>query len=157
MKVFEVRNVSEALPKVIEYLVYQGRRETSRNGDVFVAETPTCIVYNQPTEKVLFSPLRDANPFFHLLESIWMLSGCNDAKFLNYYVKDFGDRYGETPTGRLFIHVPDRSDIQKDLRDTGFLLERDVMRSKVCDESKLVKDFSDECRFWVARKPESSD
>jgi SAM-dependent methyltransferase len=69
---------------------------------------------------------------------------------------EFGDRYGETPTGRLFIHVPDRSDIQKDLRDTGFLLERDVMRSKVSDESKLVKDFSDECRFWVARKPESS-
>ena len=26
---------------------------------------------------------------------------------------------------------------------------------KFRDESKLVKDFSDECRFWVARKPES--
>jgi hypothetical protein len=26
---------------------------------------------------------------------------------------EFGDRYGETPTGRLFIHVPDRSIFEK--------------------------------------------
>ena len=58
------------------------------------------------------------------------------------------------PNGKLFIHVPDTSDIRKDLKEVGFLLERDVLRSRVADESQMVKDFSDECRFWIARKPE---
>ena len=66
---------------------------------------------------------------------------------------EFGDRYGDTPNGKLFIHVPDTADIRKDLKESGFLLERDVLRSRVCDESQTVKDFSDECRFWIARKP----
>jgi thymidylate synthase len=95
MKVFEVRNAAEALPQVIDYLVNHGAYENSRNGKVFVAKTPVMTVYSHPQEKVLFSPVRDANPFFALLESCWMLAGCNDAKFLNYYVRDFGDRYGE--------------------------------------------------------------
>jgi SAM-dependent methyltransferase len=67
---------------------------------------------------------------------------------------EFGDRYGDTPNGKLFIHVPDASDIRKDLKEAGFLLERDVLRSRVAEESQMVKDFSDECRFWIARKPE---
>lgn len=70
---------------------------------------------------------------------------------------EYGDRYGETPNGKLFIHVPDSSEIRKDLKEIGFLLERDVLRSKISDESQTVKDFSDECRFWVARKPNFSD
>ena len=67
---------------------------------------------------------------------------------------EFGDRYGETPNGKLFIHVPDCSDVRKDLKDAGFLLERDVLRSRISEESKRVQDFSDECRFWIARKPD---
>lgn len=66
---------------------------------------------------------------------------------------EYGDRYGQTPNGKLFIHVPDTSDIRRDLKDIGFLLERDVMRSKISDESQTVKDFSDDCRFWISRKP----
>ena len=54
---------------------------------------------------------------------------------------EFGDRYGETPNGRLFIHVPDASEIRKDLKEVGFLI-RDVLRSRVSEESQLVKDFS---------------
>ena len=53
----------------------------------------------------------------------------------------------------LFMYLT-TSDIRKDLKDAGFLLERDVLRSRVAEESQMVKDFSDECRFWIARKPE---
>ena len=35
---------------------------------------------------------------------------------------EFGDRYGETPNGKLFIHVPDCSDVRKDLKDAGFFI-----------------------------------
>ena len=95
MKIFEVSNVASALPQVVDYLIRHGRKEQSRNGSVLVSPTPVMTIYDQPDERVLFSPIRDANPFFHLMEAMWMLHGDNDAKFLNYYVKDFGDRYGE--------------------------------------------------------------
>lgn len=91
------RNVTEILPKGIDYLVNFGRKEPSRAGDVLVATTPVITVYERPWEKVLFNKIRDANPIFHILEAIpWMLSGDDDAEFLNYYVKDFGSRYAES-------------------------------------------------------------
>jgi hypothetical protein len=36
---------------------------------------------------VSFVPLRDANPFLHLIESIWMLAGRNDVESIGYYAK----------------------------------------------------------------------
>jgi len=66
---------------------------------------------------------------------------------------DFGDRFEETPRGKLFIHVPDVAEIREDLKKAGFVVERDLLRSRLADESELVREFSDECRFWIARKP----
>ena len=66
---------------------------------------------------------------------------------------EFGDRFEETPKGKLFIHVPESAEIRKDLKKAGFVVERDLLRSRLAEESQLVKEFSDECRFWVARKP----
>ena len=68
---------------------------------------------------------------------------------------DFGDRFEETPKGKLYIHVPESAEIRKDLKKAGFVVERDLLRSRLAEESQLVKEFSDECRFWVARKPDS--
>ena len=65
---------------------------------------------------------------------------------------EFGDRYEETVRGMLYLHVPDIAEIKKDLKESGFLLEYDQMRSSIADESELVKKYSDDCRFWVARK-----
>ena len=66
---------------------------------------------------------------------------------------DFGDRFEETPRGKLYIHVPDAAEIREDLKKGGFVVERDLLRSRLADESELVKEFSDECRFWIARTP----
>lgn len=44
---------------------------------------PVTTVYYRPTERVLFSPTRDANPFFHFFEGLWMLAGRNDVEFLS--------------------------------------------------------------------------
>jgi hypothetical protein len=49
--------------------------------------------------------------------------------------------------------VPDNAAIRQDLKKAGFVVERDLLRSRLVEESQLVKEFSDECRFWVARKP----
>ncbi|MFL2938502.1 MAG: class I SAM-dependent methyltransferase [Opitutales bacterium] len=66
---------------------------------------------------------------------------------------EFGDRFEETPKGKLYIHVPEISEIRKALKQIGFVVEQDFLRSKIATESKLVNEYSDECRFWVARKP----
>lgn len=66
---------------------------------------------------------------------------------------EFGDRYFvDDDHYRVFMHLPDRAEILEDLAATGWKHEWDEMRRRVAAESAAVKDFSDECRFWLARK-----
>lgn len=95
MKTLEVRNVCQALSLCVEYLLSSGRPEKSRAGDVIVAPFPVMTITRQPTERVLLSRVRDANPFFHLYEAMWMLGGREDSAPLNEFVRDFGRSYGE--------------------------------------------------------------
>lgn len=95
MKVLRARNVCDLLPLGLDLLAHEGAREDSRAGPVVVYPTPVTSVYEQPTERVLRSARRDANPFFHLFEALWMLAGRNNATSLNRYVRDFGERFAE--------------------------------------------------------------
>lgn len=65
---------------------------------------------------------------------------------------EFGDRYFQDENGRTFMHLPNRAEILADLRATGWKPEFDAMRREIAAESRAVLDFSDECRFWVARR-----
>ena len=100
MKSIEVRNVNEALGEAIPYLLEEGIEETSRNGTVLVAPTPVCTTYQKPTERVVFGSIRDANPFFHLMEALWMLGGRKD---LEWPVK-FNKRFSEYSDDGQTIH-----------------------------------------------------
>src|SRR6185312_3077911 len=66
MKVLEVRNVHEALPRALRLLRQEAVYRESRNGPVYVTPYPVTTVYNRPSERVMLWPQRDANPFFHL-------------------------------------------------------------------------------------------
>lgn len=67
---------------------------------------------------------------------------------------EFGDRYfADDNGGHTFMHLPDRAEILGDLAATGWAHEEDHLRRELCRESRAVKDFSDECRFWLARNP----
>lgn len=66
---------------------------------------------------------------------------------------EFGDRWEETELGPLFIHVPTPEEVREDLQATGWKCEWDSLRSAIARESLLTSEFSDECRFFVARKP----
>jgi SAM-dependent methyltransferase len=66
---------------------------------------------------------------------------------------DFGDRYEETPLGMLFIHIPSRQEILEDVKFAGFKYESDTPRSLLANENAVVREFSDDCRFWIVRKP----
>lgn len=87
MHVLDVRNVNEALPKMLQHLEEKGERKSSRAGGVIVAPTPVTTIYRKPRERVLFSATRDANPFFHLIEALWMLAGRQDVSTLVHYVR----------------------------------------------------------------------
>src|ERR1035437_892492 len=90
MKVLEVRNVNDALAAGLQYLIAEGLPEKSRNGPVLVAPGPVTTVYLKPLERVLYSATRDANPLFHLMESIWMIAGRNEIDFPCQFNKGYG-------------------------------------------------------------------
>lgn len=68
---------------------------------------------------------------------------------------DFGDRSESTHHGAHFMHVPTQDEMEAVLAEVGFELEATVMRSELGAESAEVEEFSDDCRFWVVRKPEA--
>lgn len=74
------RNVNEALMIGLHLIRNEGRPASSRGLEVLRAPGPVTTVYEKPTERVLFSPTRDANPFFHLIDALWVLSGSNRAE-----------------------------------------------------------------------------
>lgn len=94
MEVIKAKNVNDALWKGLWLLKEIGVNGSSRNGPIRAAPCPVTTVYERPDERVLFSPIRDANPFFHLIECIWMMAGRRDVATLAEYVarmKQFSD------------------------------------------------------------------
>ena len=74
--------------------------------------------------------------------------GKQDPKLL-----EFGDRFEETTRGMLYIHVTEVDKLRAELKQVGFAVEGDFLRSKIANESERTKKYSDECRFWICRKP----
>lgn len=100
--ILTVDNVNHALQHGLSYLKYHGVETQSRNGPVLKAPGPVVTATLKPAQRVLFSPLRDANPMFHLTEALWMLAGRNDVKPLAAIVPrmgDFSDDGGVTLNG----------------------------------------------------------
>jgi len=88
MSVLTVDNVNEAYFSGLRHILNSGESLPSRNGPVFKLKHALTTHYRYPNERMLFSPARDANPFFHLFESLWMLAGRDDVAFVEYYVKN---------------------------------------------------------------------
>lgn len=89
---------------------------------------------SSPTERALWR-----------LETLRWVRGEQDPRLV-----EFGDRYFDDNAGRTFMHLPDRSEILEDLTVTGWQHTFDAMRNEVARETRAVRDFSDECRFWAA-------
>lgn len=96
MRVMSGRNVNELFYSGLDYLLSEGEWSRSRAGDVLVSPVPVTSMYERPQERVLFDATRDANPFFHGFEGLWMLAGQSSATELDFYVRDFGKRFAES-------------------------------------------------------------
>jgi len=92
--VINAANIRDALPLAVKYVTRFGEKEITRNGIAIVSPKPVTIRYRFPKHHVLVNRVRDANPFFHLMEAIWMLAGRQDGAFLDHYIKDFSKTFG---------------------------------------------------------------
>lgn len=81
------QNVNHVLSDALWLLSVRGVRAQSRNGPTIYIPAPTILTYVNPMERVLFNEKRNANPFFHLMESLWMMNGANDLEFVRFFVK----------------------------------------------------------------------
>jgi len=101
MHVIIARNVNGALCDMLWRVKVSSVPVETRNGPALKVNAPVCVTYTQPYEKVLFNPMRDANPFFHFMEAMWMLGGRENVDFLTTFLprmKDYSDD-GETLRG----------------------------------------------------------
>ena len=85
MRVIKGRNVNLLLPQAVRQLHINGDKVSSRGMKVLEFPEQVASVYEHPRERVLFSPERDANPFFHFMEGLWIIGGRNDVEFISRY------------------------------------------------------------------------
>jgi hypothetical protein len=100
MRTITVDNVNEALPIAMHLLASEGEPHTSRAGSTLRLPEPVATIYTHPSECVLFDPKRNANPFFHFFEALWILQGRNDVGFLELFNK----RMPEFSDDRVTFH-----------------------------------------------------
>lgn len=96
MLVINARNVNEALRKAVMYLTHSAftREISPRDLPTIEYKSPVTTVYQYPRERVCTIPERDANPFFHFFEALWMLHGDSDVAFVSQFnsnISDFSD------------------------------------------------------------------
>lgn len=75
--------------------------EDSRNGPVYTIDQPVVFHLWNPLKRVLTDPNRNANPFFHVMEFVWMMAGSHDVEWIarfNKNMRSFSDD-GKTING----------------------------------------------------------
>jgi len=102
MYVIKARNANDALGKGIKLIKEEGEYVHSRAGETLEVPYPVTTTYSRPWERVLISKVRDANPFFHLMEAMWILAGRADVKFLC----EFNKRMVEYSDGGDIFNAP---------------------------------------------------
>lgn len=95
MHVIRADNIRDAFYYALQRVLDYGESEDTRIGKAFVIPEPIAIQYLNPKQHVLLDKWRDANPFFHLMEAMWMLAGREDSAFLDNYIRGFGSQYAQ--------------------------------------------------------------
>ena len=90
------RNVNEAFSVGMMHF-----RMRAKNNELISAVTrgerrwqypmPVVTTYQCPRERVLYDVTRDANPFFHFMESLWILGGRSDVKWLAQWLSSIAN------------------------------------------------------------------
>lgn len=87
-------NIPEFYTDVLYALHTKGEVQDSRNGKVRSIPQPVMFTVWNPRERVLFDSNRRANPFFHLMETVWMFAGRGSSgslKLFNSNIESYAD------------------------------------------------------------------
>jgi thymidylate synthase len=87
MELLKIRNPHQGIPELLDRIDHIGVVRDSRDGPVIMFPEPTTVVYEKPMERVVFWAERDTNPFFNLIEALWMMAARRDVKFVEQFVK----------------------------------------------------------------------
>ena len=94
MYVINASDIGSAWVQACNLFREKGYLVNTRNGKALQMSGVFATEYSSPMNHVLYCPARDANPFFHLMEALWMLGGRNDVAFLEQYnstIRQFSD------------------------------------------------------------------
>lgn len=76
------RSAAEAYHEALWQLRVSGKHEPSRNGDVLTIRDIFVLSVQEPRRRVLLCPIRNANPFFHVMEVVWMFAGDDSVEWI---------------------------------------------------------------------------
>jgi hypothetical protein len=79
-------DINDVCPQGYQIVYDRGVKTSTRNGPAWSLPSTLVSHYEYPQFRVLFEPLRDANPFFHLFESLWMIAGREDLRGVSQFV-----------------------------------------------------------------------
>ncbi len=65
---------------------------------------------------------------------------------------ELGDVLITNNNQEYFIHIPTYNEVLELIEQSGFSIIETFIRSECFDESSAVRDFSDDCRFWIVKK-----
>lgn len=85
MRAIHARDINEAFYLGLMHVHSEGVAVTRRGKSTLEPPWPVATVYEKPMDRVLFNRTRDCNPFFHLMEAIWILQGRDDVAFLELF------------------------------------------------------------------------
>lgn len=85
MYVIKGANVNDIFVPAMQAIKSLGKEVSPRGMRTLEMPQPVTTTYLYPRERVLLISERDANPFFHLFESLWILAGRNDVEWLSQF------------------------------------------------------------------------
>lgn len=97
--VIDVPNVNGAFYSGLRRIRDGGLALETRNGPAHRMPGPMITHYRNPQQRMLLVAGRECNPFFHVFESLWMLSGSNKIDFPVEYVSKMA---GYSDDGQTF-------------------------------------------------------
>lgn len=125
-------------------------RKPSRVGEVLQIDEPVILTYSHPKERVLINAARDCNPFFHVMEALWMLAGRNDIAPLNYYSSGYAKQVqdGDSPYANGAYGYRWRKAYHQEWHQGNSMHDPDIKVDVPIDQLKVLIDH-------LKAKPES--
>lgn len=80
-------SADDAYVNALNKLKIFGTTQPSRNGPVVSITEPVELTLHDPTRRVMFNAQRNANPFFHVMEFVWMMAGEESVYWLAQFNK----------------------------------------------------------------------